>query len=388
MSIFCFMLLLLLFIVCTNYLYLSMRIQDIIQQLEQWAPKSFQESYDNCGIQAGNGSHELTGVLISLDVTEKVIDEAIQRQCNLIVSHHPLLFKGVKSITGKNDIERCLIKAIKHDITLYAIHTNLDHVPNGVNYKICQLLELTHLHTLAPKSGLLSKLVTYVPMEDKENVLTALFAAGAGEIGNYSSCAFRTVGIGSFKPNTSAKPVIGEINKLEQVEETKIETIFPTHLQASIVSALKKAHPYEEVAFDIFALQNDWETIGAGMYGMLPKPMTINEFNSHLKVKMNLKTFKYTSSFQGKIEKVAVCGGSGSFLLKNALSIGAQAFVTADFKYHEFFDAEDKILVADIGHYESEVYTKDLIYDYLKEKFSNIAVLISEINTNPIHYYS
>jgi dinuclear metal center YbgI/SA1388 family protein len=365
-----------------------MRIQDIIQQLEQWAPKSFQESYDNCGIQAGNGSHELTGVLISLDVTEKVIDEAIQRQCNLIVSHHPLLFKGVKSITGKNDIERCLIKAIKHDITLYAIHTNLDHVPNGVNYKICQLLELTHLHTLAPKSGLLSKLVTYVPMEDKENVLTALFAAGAGEIGNYSSCAFRTVGIGSFKPNTSAKPVIGEINKLEQVEETKIETIFPTHLQASIVSALKKAHPYEEVAFDIFALQNDWETIGAGMYGMLPKPMTINEFNSHLKVKMNLKTFKYTSSFQGKIEKVAVCGGSGSFLLKNALSIGAQAFVTADFKYHEFFDAEDKILVADIGHYESEVYTKDLIYDYLKEKFSNIAVLISEINTNPIHYYS
>ncbi len=365
-----------------------MRIQDIIKQLELWAPKAYQESYDNCGIQAGNGSHELTGVLISLDVTEKVIDEAIQRQCNLIVSHHPLLFKGVKSITGKNDIERCLIKAIKHDITLYAIHTNLDHVANGVNYKISQLLELNNLHTLVPKSGLLSKLVTYVPIEDKESVLTALFAAGAGEIGNYSSCAFRTDGVGSFKPNASAKPLIGEANKLEQVAETKIETIFPTHLQASIVSVLKKAHPYEEVAFDILALQNDWETIGAGMYGMLPNPMTVNEFNAYLKAKMNLKTFKYTTSFQGKIEKVAVCGGSGSFLLKNALSVGAQAFVTADFKYHEFFDAEDKILVADIGHYESEVYTKDLIYDYLKEKFSNIAVLISEINTNPIHYYS
>lgn len=365
-----------------------MRIQDIIKQLEQWAPKAFQESYDNCGIQAGNGSHELTGVLISLDVTEKVIDEAMQRQCNLIVSHHPLLFKGVKSITGKNDIERCLIKAIKHDITLYAIHTNLDHVSNGVNYKICQLLGLNNLHTLVPKSGLLSKLVTYVPIEDKESVLTALFAAGAGEIGNYSSCAFRTDGVGSFKPNTLAKPVIGEANKLEQVSETKIETIFPSHLQATIVSALKKAHPYEEVAFDLFALQNEWETIGAGMYGTLPNPMNVNEFNTYLKAKMNLKTFKYTTSFQGKIEKVAVCGGSGSFLLKNALSVGAQAFVTADFKYHEFFDAEDKILVADIGHYESEVYTKDLIYDYLKEKFSNIAVLISEINTNPIHYYS
>jgi dinuclear metal center YbgI/SA1388 family protein len=365
-----------------------MRIKDVLQQLEQWAPKAFQESYDNCGIQAGNANTELTGVLISLDVTEKVIDEAIQRQCNLIVSHHPLLFKGVKSITGKNDIERCLIKAIKHDITLYAIHTNLDHVSNGVNYKICQLLGLQNLHTLVPKTGLLSKLITYVPIEDKETVLTALFEAGAGEIGNYSSCAFRTDGVGSFKPNSAANPTIGKANKLEQVAETKIETIFPTHLQAAIVSTLKKVHPYEEVAFDIFALQNEWDSIGAGMYGTLDKPMTVKEFNAHLKQRMNLMTFKFTSSFQGKIEKVAVCGGSGSFLLKNALSVGAQAFVTADFKYHEFFDAEDKILVADIGHYESEVYTKDLIYDYLKEKFSNIAVLISEINTNPIHYYS
>jgi dinuclear metal center YbgI/SA1388 family protein len=365
-----------------------MRIKDVIQQLEQWAPKAFQESYDNSGIQTGNSSIELTGVLISLDVTEKVVDEAIQSKCNLIVSHHPLLFKGVKSITGKNDIERCLIKAIKHDITLYAIHTNLDHVANGVNYKICQLLELQNLQTLAPKANLLSKLITYVPIEDKETVLSALFEAGAGKIGNYSSCAFRTDGVGSFKPNSSAKPVIGEANKLEQVSETKIETIFPTHLQASIIGALKKSHPYEEVAFDIIALQNEWETIGAGMYGTLSNPMNVNEFNAHLKAKMKLTTFKITSSFQGKIEKVAVCGGSGSFLLKNALSVGAQAFVTADFKYHEFFDAEDKILVADIGHYESEVYTKDLIYDYLIEKFSNIAVLISEINTNPIHYYS
>lgn len=365
-----------------------MRIQDILQQLEAWAPKAFQESYDNCGIQAGNSNQELTGVLISLDVTEKVIDEAIQRQCNLIVSHHPLLFKGVKSITGKNDIERCLIKAIKHDITLYAIHTNLDHVSNGVNYKICQLLGLHDLRTLVPKSGMLSKLITYVPIENKESVLSALFSAGAGEIGNYSSCAFRSEGVGSFRPNSSAKPFLGEVNKLENVLEIKIETLFPTHLQASIISALKRAHPYEEVAFDIIALQNEWETVGAGMHGTLPKPMNVNEFNAHLKTKMKLTAFKYTSSFTGKIEKVAVCGGSGSFLLKNALSVGAQAFVTADFKYHEFFDAEDKILVADIGHYESEVSTKDLIYDYLKEKFSNIAVLISEINTNPIHYYS
>ncbi|MDB5274822.1 MAG: hypothetical protein JWO58_3189 [Chitinophagaceae bacterium] len=365
-----------------------MRIKEVIQALEQWAPKAFQESYDNSGIQTGNSALELTGALISLDTTEEVVDEAIRLNCNLIISHHPLLFKGVKSITGKNDIERCLIKAIKHDITLYAIHTNLDHVYNGVNYKICQQLGLSNLKVLAPKNGLLSKLITYVPAKDKEKILTALFEAGAGHIGNYSECAFRTEGIGSFKPNAASKPVIGETNKLEHIEETKIEMVFPTHLQASIVRALKQVHPYEEVAFDILPLQNNWENIGAGMYGSLPKPMTVNEFLAYLKTKMKLDTLKATRTFRGTIEKVAVCGGSGSFLLKNALSIGAQAFVSADFKYHEFFDAEDDILVADIGHYESEVYTKDLIYDYLKEKFSNIAVLISEINTNPIHYYS
>jgi dinuclear metal center YbgI/SA1388 family protein len=372
-----------------NYsLSLTMRIKEIIQQLEQWAPKAFQESYDNCGIQTGNVNHELTGVLISLDVTEKVIDEAIQRQCNFIIAHHPLLFKGLKNITGKNDTERCVIKAIKHDITVYAIHTNLDHIPQGVNYKICQLLGLQELQTLSPKSGLLSKLVTYVPVEDQEKVLTALFEAGAGHIGNYSSCAFRTDGVGSFKPHSSANPTIGKINALEQVFETKIETIFPNHLQTAIISALKKVHPYEEVAFDVIALQNEWGTVGTGMVGTLNKSMTVNEFNAHLKEKMKLTAFKFTSAFQGQIEKVAVCGGSGSFLLNTALAAGAQAFVTADFKYHEFFDAEDKIVVADIGHYESEVFTKELIYDYLKEKFSNIAVLISEINTNPIHYYS
>jgi hypothetical protein len=257
-----------------------------------------------------------------------------------------------------------------------------------VNYKICQQLGLDQLSILTPKTGLLSKLVTYVPIKDKENVLEALFQAGAGRIGNYSECAFQTEGMGSFKPNQQAKPNIGEPNKLEHVSETRLETIFPSYLQSKIVAALKKAHPYEEVAFDILPLDNPWNSVGAGMIGILPNPMTVNEFLAYLKTKMQLNTFKATKSFKGTIEKVAVCGGSGSFLLKNALSAGAQAFVSADFKYHEFFDAEEDILVADIGHYESEVFTKDLIYDYLKEKFSNIAVLISEINTNPIHYYS
>ena len=364
-----------------------MKIKEILHSLEQWAPKAFQEVYDNCGIQAGNGNQELQGVLITLDTTEAVVDEAIAKECNLIISHHPLLFKGVKNITGKNDLERTLIKAIKHDITLYAIHTNLDHVSTGVNHQICKKLNLQNTTTLEGKSGLLMKLVAYVPEAEKEHVLQALFKVGAGEIGNYSACAFRSEGLGSFLPNESANPHIGQVNKLEYVNESKIETVFPAHLKHHIVRALKEAHPYEEVAFDIFELQNTWNEVGAGRIGELPKPMTIDEFLKHICTSMGIDTLKFTHGFTGKISRVAVCGGAGSFLLKKALQSDAQAFISSDFKYHEFFDAENDILIADIGHYESEVYTKELIYDFLNEKFSNIAVLISEINTNPVRYF-
>jgi dinuclear metal center YbgI/SA1388 family protein len=364
-----------------------MKIKEVIHALEAWAPKAYQESYDNCGIQAGNAEQELKGILITLDTTEEIIDEAINTKCNLIIAHHPLLFKGLKSITGKNDIERAVIKAIKNDITVYAIHTNLDHASTGVSHHMAQRLGLLHTSTLLGKTGLLSKLITYVPEAQKEVVLEALFSAGAGEIGKYSACAFRSEGIGSFMPQEHAQPHVGEINRLEYVNETKIETIFPTHIQHKVVQALKKAHPYEEVAYDLIALQNTWESVGSGMIGTLPQPMAAHDFLSYLAQKMNVDTFKYTQGFTGTIHKVAVCGGAGSFLLKNALQSGAQAFVSADFKYHEFFDAENNILVADIGHYESEVYTKELIYGFLIEKFTNIAILISEINTNPVRYF-
>ena len=364
-----------------------MKIKEILQALEQWAPIAYQESYDNCGIQSGDAKQELKGILITLDTTEEIIDEAIAKNCNLVISHHPLLFKGLKNITGKNDIERALVKAIKHDITIYAIHTNLDHIASGVSYQICRRLQLQNTAVLLGKTGLLTKLVTYVPEENKEHVLQHLFNAGAGEIGNYSACAFRSEGLGSFLPNEKAKPHIGEANKLEYVRESRIETAFPTHLKHDVVQALKAAHPYEEVAYDLFELQNTWEAVGAGMIGELPKPMNVEEFLKHLSASMNVDTYKFTHSYEGLIHKVAVCGGAGSFLLKNALQSGAQAFVSSDFKYHEFFDAEKDILVADIGHYESEVYTKELIYDFLIKKFTNIAILISEINTNPVRYF-
>ncbi len=364
-----------------------MKIREIINALEEWAPKAYQESYDNCGIQTGDTHQELTGILITLDSTEEVIDEAIAKQCNLVIAHHPLLFKGLKSITGKNDIERALLKAIKHDITVYAIHTNLDHIASGVNHQICKRLKLTNTSVLMGKTGLLTKLVTYVPEKEKEHVLQQLFKAGAGEIGNYSSCAFRSPGQGSFLAHEKAQPHIGEINKLEYVNENRIETVFPSHLKNKIIQTLKEAHPYEEVAYDLFELQNTWESVGSGMIGTLAQPMTVEEFLHHVASSMNINTFKYTHSFKGLIHQVAVCGGAGSFLLKKALLSGAQAFVSSDFKYHEFFDAENDILVADIGHYESEVYTKELIYGFLIKKFTNIATLISEINTNPVRYF-
>lgn len=364
-----------------------MKIKDIINTLEQWAPKAYQESYDNCGIQTGYADQEVKGVLITLDTTEAVVDEAIAKKCNVIISHHPILFKGLKNITGKNDVERSIIKAIKHDILIYAIHTNLDHVASGVNHEICKRLGLQHTQSLSAKTGLLSKLITYVPTSEKEPLLNALFKAGAGEIGNYASCAFRTEGIGSFLPNEKANPQIGKVNQLEMVNESKIETIFPTHLQHQIIQALKTAHPYEEVAYDLYQLHNSWDEVGAGRIGTLPHPMSVKEFLKHVATSMGIDTFKYTHSFSGTIEKVAVCGGAGSFLLHKALQSGVQAFISSDFKYHEFFDAENDIFVADIGHYESEVYTKELIYGFLIEKFTNIAVLISEINTNPVRYY-
>lgn len=364
-----------------------MKIKEILQSLEKWAPKAYQESYDNCGIQTGDDQQELKGILITLDTTEDVVNEAIAKQCNLIIAHHPLLFKGLKSITGKNDIERTLVKAIKHDITIYAMHTNLDHVASGVNHQICKRLNLSNTSVLMGKTGLLTKLVTYVPEKEKEQLLQHLFNAGAGEIGNYSSCAFRTDGTGSFLPLEKANPHIGTLNQLEYVNESRIETVFPSHLKNKIVQTLKKNHPYEEVAYDLFELQNTWESIGSGMIGTLPHPMTVEAFLNHVASSMNTPTLKYTHSFQGLIHQVAVCGGAGSSLLKKALESGAQAFVSSDFKYHEFFDAEKDILIADIGHYESEVYTKELIYGFLIEKFTNIATLISEINTNPVRYF-
>jgi len=362
-------------------------IKDITGFLETLAPSNYQESYDNSGLLTGNPLWLVSGVLVTLDCTEEVVQEAIDNKVNLIIAHHPIIFKGLKKLTGQNYVERTIIKAIKNDVAIYAIHTNLDNVHLGVNKQIAQTLGLINLKILAPKNDTLAQLITFVPKGKTDRVLTALHEAGAGNIGNYKNCSFRSTGIGAFLPTENASPHVGSLNQLEKTEEDRIEVIFPIHLKERILDSLRKVHPYEEVAYYISQLENENQEVGSGMIGDLEEEVEPNEFLKRLKTKMKAGCIRHTAVIDKKIKKVAVCGGSGSFLLSKALAAGADIYVSADFKYHEFFDADGKIIIADIGHYESEQYTKELIIGILKEKFTTFAINFSKTVTNPISYF-
>lgn len=364
-----------------------MKITEITDFLESLAPLSSQESYDNCGLLIGNKSNEISGVLTCLDCTEEVVDEALELGCNMIISHHPLIFGGLKSLTGKNSVERTILKCIENKINLYAIHTNLDNYWQGVNREISNRLNLLNCKILDPKSAVLCKLVVFIPAEYHEKVSNVIFNEGGGKIGNYEKCQFSIVGTGTFKPTENANPFEGEIGKLSKVDEVKAEFIVSTHLIDKVVREMLKAHPYEEVAYDIIPLKNLNQTEGSGMIGTLESPMDELEFLALIKKNFNCGIIRHTKLLNKKVEKVAVCGGSGSFLLKKALQNQVDFFITSDFKYHEFFDAEDHLVIADIGHYESEQFTSNLLADILKEKFTTFAVHLTGINTNPIKYF-
>lgn len=362
------------------------KIKDITAYLDQMAPPSYQESYDNAGLIIGEPDRDISNILVTLDVTEEVVEEAVQRSCNLIVAHHPIIFKGLKQLTGKNYVERTVMMALRNEVAIYAIHTNLDNVHTGVNRKICDMIGLEKLRILAPKRNLLKKLEFFVPRENTSAVLQALHEAGAGEVGNYDHCSFRTTGTGSFRPGEGTDPHIGTQYKQEEVSEDKVEVIFPAYREGMVLSALKESHPYEEVAYYLVPIDNENQEVGSGMIGELPSPMQAMEFLAHLKHRMKLNTIRYTKPTGKTISRVAVCGGAGSFLLSQAKRRNADVFITGDFKYHEFFDAEGRIMIADIGHYESEVFTKDLLAEILNKKFANIASYLSEVVTNPIAY--
>jgi dinuclear metal center YbgI/SA1388 family protein len=365
-----------------------MKIIDVIKHLEHLAPLSLQEGYDNAGLLIGDHQTECTGIVVSLDVTEDVIAEAIQKNCNLVVAHHPIIFKGLKKLNGKNYVERTVISAIKNDIAVYAIHTNLDNIIEGVNQKLAEKLKLQNCKVLLPKTNTLKKLVTFAPQKNAEKVQNSLFEAGAGAIGKYDECSFVLEGRGSFKANEGANPYIGKLGERHIESESRIEVIFPGYLQARVVSALKSSHPYEEVAYDIYLLENTREDVGSGLLGELPEAISEEDLLKLLKSTFGLSTIKHTALSGKKVSKVALCGGAGFFLLPSAIASEAQAYITSDIKYHEFFDADKRILLADIGHYESEQFTIELIAEFLQQKFPNFAVLKTEIITNPVSYFS
>jgi dinuclear metal center YbgI/SA1388 family protein len=364
-----------------------MKLFELTSYLESLAPLSSQESYDNSGLIVGDPNMEVTGALISLDCIESIVEEAIEKNCNVVVAHHPILFKGLKRLNGSDYVQRTILKAIKNDIALYAIHTNLDNYRFGVNAEIGKRLGLTDLKVLAPKKDVLTKLVVYVPDDYVATVMNALFEAGAGGIGNYDECSFSTSGTGTFKPLEGSDPFSGEQGERENALETKVEVLVSKHTLGGVLRAMKEAHPYEEVAYEVYPILNENNFEGSGMIGMLSEPIPTKEFLQHVKDTFQCGVIRHTDLITDSIQTVAFCGGAGGFLLRNAISKKADIFITGDYKYHEFFDAEQRIIIADIGHYESEQYTSHLLEGVLTKKFPKFAVHLTEVNTNPINYF-
>jgi len=363
-----------------------MKIKEILSVLEEMAPLAYAEDFDNVGLLVGDQNNDCKGVLVCHDALENVIDEAISKNCNLVVCFHPILFSGLKKITGKNYVERSVIKAIKNDIAIYAVHTALDNHQNGVNKIFCDALGLTNTKILVQKQNFIKKLVTYAPIENADTVRNALFSAGAGTIGNYENCSFNSTGTGTYQGNANSNPVIGERGELISASETKIEVTFEKHLESKILKALFENHIYEEVAYEIYNLQNSYQNIGLGMVGELPTALNERDFLQLVKDKMQANGIRHSEFLNKNIKKVAVLGGAGSFAIRNAIQAGADAYLTSDLKYHQFYEAENAILLADIGHFESERYTKNYIVDYLTKKIPNFAFILSEENTNPVKY--
>lgn len=363
-----------------------MKLQQIISVLEQMAPTSYAEDFDNVGLLVGNPNQDINGILVCHDALENVIDEAIQKKCNLVVCFHPILFSGLKKITGKSYVERAVIKAIKNDIAIYSVHTALDNHKNGVNKIMCDTLGIKNPKILVEKENFIYKLVTYAPSDNANQVRNALFEAGAGNIGNYDNCSFNSNGKGTYRGNEDSNPTVGQKHEFVEAEEIKIEVTFEKHLQNKILKALFESHTYEEVAYEIYKTENKHQNIGLGMIGELESEQNEKDFLLFVKQKMETGIVRHSEFLNKKVKKVAVLGGSGAFSIPAAIAKGADVLITSDLKYHDFFQAENKILLADIGHFESERFTKNYIIDYLTKKIPNFAVVLSEENTNPVKY--
>ncbi|HEX2535576.1 MAG TPA: Nif3-like dinuclear metal center hexameric protein [Chitinophagaceae bacterium] len=365
-----------------------MKIREIIQVLEHYAAPELQEDWDNSGLLTGQAGEDCSGVLCALDMTPEVVAEAAAAGCNLVVAHHPVIFKGLRRLNGNNHVERTVIEAVRRGVALYAIHTNLDNIVLGVNDTIARKLGLEETKILQPKNRVLHRLITFAPHDQAETVRQALFDAGAGHIGNYSECSFNSKGTGTFRAGAGADPYVGKVGERHAEEETKIEIVYPAYMQTQIVQALEAAHPYEEVAYDVFQMENVHFGIGAGLIGSLPEPVDEEEMLRRIRDAFGAPVVRHTALHGRPVQRVAVCGGAGAFLIGAARRAGADLYLTADVKYHEFFEAEGTLLLADIGHYESEQFAVDLVRDLLLQKFPTFAVLKTGVDTNPVHYFT
>jgi len=364
-----------------------MQIGTIINFLETIAPPSLQESYDNSGLLTGMPNWECSGALVSLDITDEVIDEAISIKCNLLIAHHPLIFKGLKRLNGNDQVSRIIIRAIKNDLAIYAIHTNLDNVIEGVNGKIADLIGLEDRKILLPQVNRLKKLICFTPIAQLEQVRGAIFNAGAGQIGDYSDCSFSSEGTGTFTAGTGTHPFVGEIGQHHMEKEVRLEVVFPSHLERQVIAAMISAQPYEEVAYDILSIDNKHQGIGSGISGFLTSPVPEGDFLLQIRDIFHIPAIRHSKLLGKPIQRVSLCGGAGSFLISKAIANESDIFLTADLKYHDFFEADGRILLADIGHFESEQFTSDLVYGLIKEKFPTFAVLKTGVLTNPINYF-
>ncbi len=364
-----------------------MKVKELVSELERFAPSCLQESYDNAGLNVGFPDAEINGVLICVDVVPEVVDEAIAKGCNMIVSHHPLIFPNIKRITGSNNVEKSIIKALQNNISIYCGHTNFDKAQNGVSKKMCEKLGLKNCTVIDAEKHLLRKIAVFVPESHADAVRKAMFLAGAGTIGYYDECSFNVNGTGTFRAGEKCNPFVGEIGKQHHEAEVKIEVICPSYLQAKVVSAMLKVHPYEEPAFDIYQIENQWEQVGLGAIGELAEEITEDELFETVKQTFKVGNIRHSAKTGRKIRRVAVCGGSGASYIRTAIAMKADAYITADIKYHDWFLAEGKILLLDIGHYESEQFTKEIFYDIVTKKSDGFASYHSEINTNPINNY-
>ena len=363
------------------------KISEVIACIEQMAPLAYQESWDNSGVQVGDVSQGVKAVLLCVDITEATLDEAIEKGANLIISHHPLIFKGIKKLTGRNYIERVIIKAIQHNIVLYSAHTNMDKCMGGVNFRIAQKLGLKNMRVLAPEGNYLYKIVTYVPQSHIEQVRQAMWSAGAGTIGNYDCCSYSSEGNGTFRAQVGCNPFVGEIDKLHTEPELRLEMVVPKDKSGRVVAAIHTAHPYEEPVIDILPLANDYEQLGLGCIGELERPITETAMLNYIKDKLNVQYIRHTQTSDRLVERVALCGGSGAEFISQAIREKAGIYITADVKYHDFFNTENQIVIADIGHFESEQCIKEIFYEQLSKNFINFAILMADSDKSPTENY-